>query len=416
MTNTDKSPDLAKLYRAESGRILAALVMVCRDISLAEDALQDAFTQALEKWPQSGNPDNKSAWLYTVAKRRLIDLIRKESHRSARQSQQAVVDLFQRDDSICETDADIPDERLRLIFSCCHPALAQNVQVALTLKTLCGLSSKEIARAYLSSEVTMNQRITRAKRKIRDAGISYSVPEGDALTERLPSVLATIYLIYNESYNAYAGQTLTRDDLADEAIRLARVLYYLLPNPSVAGLLGLMLLHDARRHARRSNQSSYIPLEQQDRSLWDQDKIREGTQLILTALAQGKPDSYQIEAAISSLHATSSNWQETDWPQIEQLYLVLYQLNPSPIVMLNLNVARAYKGELEQAYQAVKNIETDLADYQPYYAAKAELSSKLELFDESLQSYDKAIALTENEAEKEFLKAKREKVKFKLNK
>ncbi len=401
------SPDLAKLYRAESGRILAALIIISRDITMAEDAMQDAFAQAVEKWSVNGEPNNKAAWLFTVARRRLIDNIRKESHRSSRQTQQAVTDMFQYNDSPCETDADIPDERLRLIFVCCHPALAQNAQVALTLKTLCGLTTREIARAYLTSEVAMNQRITRTKRKIRDAGIAYSVPEGDALVERLPSVLATIYLIYNESYSAYTGQTLTREDLANEAIRLARVLYCLLSNPSVAGLLALMLLHDARRPARSSQTQAYIPLQDQDRSLWDQVKIREGTQLVLAALAKSNPDTYQIEAAISSLHATSPSWQETDWPQIEQLYSLLYQLNPSPIVMLNLIVAKAYKGEVNQAYQQLKKIEAELTDYQPYYAAKAELSLMLKLFDESLRNYDKAIALTENEAEKNFLKVKR---------
>jgi len=379
---------------------------------MAEDALQDTFSQAIEKWPVSGEPENKTAWLFTVARRRLIDRIRKESLRSSQQVRQAVADMHQQDDIECETDAEIPDERLKLIFTCCHPALAQKTQVALTLKTLCGLTVREIARAYLTSETTMNQRITRAKRKIRDAGINYEVPEGNLLVERLSSVLATIYLIYNESYNAFEGQTLSREDLANEAIRLARILYSLLPNPSAQGLLALMLLHDARRLSRSTKAQAYIPLQDQDRSIWDKAKIREGTRLTLSALAQGNPDSYQIEAAISSLHATATSWQETDWPQIEQLYKVLYKLNPSPIILLNLNVAKAYKGETEQAYEAVVKLQSDLTNYQPYHAAMAELSFRLGFFHDALQSYDKAITLTKNEAEKNFLISKRETVKI----
>ena len=380
--------------------------MLCKDISMAEDALQDAFTQAVEKWPVSGIPDNQVAWLFTVARRRAIDQIRKQSHRCSQQTQQALQESISLTESVSEADEPIPDERLRLIFTCCHPALAPNVQVALTLKTLCGLSVKEIARAFLISEVAMNQRITRAKRKIRDTAISYSIPQGEALAQRLPTVLSTIYLIYNESYNAYVGQTLSREDLANEAIRLAQILYSLLPQASVAGLLALMLLHDARRQSRQSKKQSYIPLEQQDRRLWDQSKIQRGTCLVVAALAQGQPDDYQIQAAISAVHASSPSWQETDWRQIQQLYAVLFKINPSPVVALNMNVAKAFHGEVEQAYAALKKIELKLVDYQPFYAAKAQLESMLNKNEASIRSYEKAIALTKNEAEKQFLCAK----------
>ena len=378
---------------------------------MAEDALQDACLQAVEKWPVKGVPDNKAAWLFTVARRRLIDSIRKNSHRNSLQTQQALFDLYRNHDSSCEMDEDIPDERLRLIFSCCHPALAPKAQVALTLKILCGLTTNEIARAYLTSQAAMDQRITRAKRKIRDAGIRYSVPEGEALKARLPSVLSTIYLIYNESYSAYSGQTLTREDLANEAIRLARVLYALLPHTDIAGLLALMILHDARRRARNSASQAYIPLEFQDRSLWDKPKIREGTNLVLASLAVGTPNRYLIEAAISALHANSPTWEKTDWAQIEQLYAQLLRHNPSPIVALNLYTAQAFKGDVKTAYDSMKKLESELQDYQPFYAAKAELASMLNYYDESQFSLNKAIDLTNNQAEKQFLIAKRDKLR-----
>ncbi len=405
------SPDLTQLYRAESGRIIAALVMVCKDFTMAEDAFHDACIQAVEQWSQHSAPENKTAWLFTVARRRLIDRIRKESHRKSQQIQQQLTDMYQQDDHSTESDEEIPDERLRLIFTCCHPALVQDAQVALTLKTLCGLTIREIARAYLISEVAMTQRLVRAKRKIEDAGISYVVPEGEDLTQRLSSVLSTIYLIYNESYSAYEGQSLTREDLANEAIRLARVLYTLLPEPPVAGLLALILLHDARRKARQSKTQEFIPLEFQDRSLWDQQKIKQGTDLVLTSLARGRPDPYQIEAAISALHSTSKSWQQTDWKQIHELYQVLYELKPSPIVALNLNVAKAFKGEIKSAFKALLDIEKDLKDYQPFYVAKAEILSMLSRKEQALDQYRKAINLSQNQAEKQFLTDKAKKLK-----
>lgn len=399
--------DLARVFRAESGRILAALMMHTHSIDVAEDALQDALLQATEQWLKIGMPKNKAAWLLTVARRRLIDRIRKDSHRNADITIQSIQDMLPHNTDAIEIDELIPDERLRLIFTCCHPALAQDARVPLTLKTLCGLSAREIARAFLTSEVTMNQRLTRAKRKIRDAGIAYEVPQGDALTERLPSVLSVIYLIYNESYNAFEGQTLTRCDLAKEAIRLARLLHQLLPRPDVAGLLALLLLHDSRRNARSSDTQPFIPLEHQDRTLWSQELIREGTNIVLTAMSEAKPDSYQLQAAISALHAMAPNWESTDWPQIQQLYAMLFQLFPSPVVALNQAMAQAYSGDVETAYSRLSELEIELKTYQPFFAARAELAYQLGENECALRDYDIALSLTKNEAEREFLLAKR---------
>ena len=293
------STSLARTFRAKSGQVLASLVWYCKDLILAEDALQDACEQATIKWPAEGTPENTGAWLHTVAKRKLIDRLRQNHSRSAKQILQFIQDSVYDEPVSMEADQAVPDERLRLIFTCCHPALNEQARVALTLKTLCGLKVNEISRAFLSSETAMSQRLTRAKRKIKDAGIAYKIPEGRALEQRPPSVLAVIYLIYNESYSAYEGQTLTRADLANEAIRLGRILRELMPRPDVSGLLALMLLHDARRSMRSAEDHTFIPLEHQDRSSWNQDHITEGTQILLTALAQGQPDRYQVQAAIS---------------------------------------------------------------------------------------------------------------------
>jgi len=403
------SSNLAQIFRAEYGRILATLMLHTRSIDVAEDALQDALLHATEKWPISGEPKNKAAWLLTVARRRMIDHIRKDTHRNAKQTLQNINDILPINSShqeITENEEGIPDERLRLIFTCCHPALADNVRVPLTLKTLCGLSTREIARAFLTSEVTMNQRLTRAKRKIRDAGIAYEVPKGEALDNRLESVLSVIYLIYNESYNAFEGQTLSREDLANEAIHLARVLHDLLPKPEVAGLLALLLLHDSRRAARSTKSQSFIPLEQQNRSLWNKEQIQEGCSIVLTAMSAAKPGRYQLQAAISALHAMASDWESTDWKQIHQLYGVLYQRNPSPIVALNQHVALAYCGNVALAYQYINLLENELKSYQPFYAARADLAHRLGKTAIAIESYGQALSLTKNDAERAFLEKK----------
>ena len=266
-----------------------------------------------------------------------------------------IADSLQPEQLESEAAQPIPDERLKLIFTCCHPALNQQSQVALTLKTLCGLSAREIARAYLISEIAMNQRLVRAKQKIKKAGIPYRVPGKADLEERLDSVLATIYLIYNESYSAYEGQTLTREDLAEEAIRLAEILHKLLPTPEVAGLLALMLLHQARSPARCSTERAFIPLQEQDRGLWNQQKISAGRHVLLQALDQGKPGKYQLQASISALHSEAASWQETDWKQIFLLYLTLYEAEPTPVIMLNGIVALANSGRADEALHRLEN-------------------------------------------------------------
>lgn len=400
--------DLARVFRAESGRILASLMMDTRSIDLAEDAMAEAVLQATEQWPREGRPRNPPAWLLTVARRRLIDRLRRESLRSAEATLQAVHDTTPEPDEVAEADAPIPDERLRLIFVCCHPALAEDTRVPLTLKTLCGLSVKAIARAFLSSEIAMNQRLTRAKRKILDAGLAYEVPEGDALHERLRSVLAVVYLIYNESYNAYEGQTLSRDDLALEAIRLARLLHDLLPQPEVAGLLALLLLNHARAPARSSATQTFIPLQAQDRALWHTAQIREGTALVVTALGQGRPGAYQLQAAISALHAMAPSWEATDWPQIQGLYAQLYAIHPSPVVALNQAVASAYAGDTAGACARLDALESQLPHYQPFFAARAELCRQTGRWAHARKDYDRALALTQNNAERDFLLARRD--------
>jgi len=402
------TPDLARVFRAESGRIIASLMMHTHSVDIAEDALHDALLEAAEKWLVNGIPKNQAAWLLTVARRRLIDRFRKESFRNARATLQAVLDTQPDIEEFSESEVAIPDERLRLIFTCCHPALADNVRVPLTLKTLCGFSTLEISRAFLTTETSIIQRLTRAKRKIRDAGIPYQVPEGNALNDRLPSVLSVIYLIYNESYSAFDGHSLTRKNLAEESIRLARILHKLLPRPEVAGLLALLLLHHSRESARSSDAVAFIPLEQQNRKLWKQDLIQEGTKILLIALSKGQPGIYQLQASISGLHAMAENWASTDWPQILQLYSLLLQLNPSPVVSLNKAVALAHSGHVEPAYQTLNELEEDLSSYQPFFAARAQLAEQLGKPQQALNDYDKALSFTKNSAERDFLLRKRQ--------
>ncbi|HCH32136.1 MAG TPA: RNA polymerase subunit sigma-24 [Oceanospirillaceae bacterium] len=398
------SHDLTQLMRAEYGRLVGALVAMAGDLSLAEDALQEACAQALEQWQAKGHPQNPAAWLLTTARRRLVDQLRKTKHQNADATQQALLDTHPIHHTDDYTDDDMPDHRLELIFTCCHPAINPEAQVALTLKVVCGLSIGQIARAYLTSEIAMSKRIVRAKFKIKHAGIGYHVPHGAALEQRLLSVLAVIYLIYNESYNAYEGQALTQQDLALEAIHLAEIVHRMLPCPSVAGLLALLLLHDSRRAARSSRTQAYIPLKSQKRSLWNQDNIIKGTKLVKSVLPKGQVERYQVQAAISALHSNAASWELTDWPQIVGLYDVLFDLEPSPICCLNRCVALFYSGVSEQAYKEVKELEVGLGNYQPYHAAKAEMEVGLGQLTAAKQSYDTAIKLSKNDAERQFLK------------
>ncbi len=395
---------LTRLIRAEYGLLVGSLMIMAGDLSLAEDALQEALAQALEQRPSKGQPKKPAAWILTVARRRLVDQLRKAKHRNADLVIQALQNahLTQYDDVY--DSSDIPDHRLELMFTCCHPALAPEVQVALTLKVVCGLSIGQIARAYLTSEAAMSKRISRAKFKIKHAGIGYKVPQGAALEQRLPSVLAVIYLIYNESYSAYEGQTLTQEDLALEAIYLAKLMHGMLPHASVTGLLALLLLHDSRRSARSSQSQTYIPLKLQDRRLWDQEKMAQGTELVKSALVEGQLGIYQVQAAISALHSNSKSWEATDWPQIVGLYKVLYDMEPSPVFLLNYCVALFYAGSIAHAYQEVIALYVHLHDYQPYQAAKAEMEAELGDIEAAKKSYTLAIGLSKNDAERQFLK------------
>ena len=365
--------------------------------------MQDAFVQAIETWPIKGQPRNPQAWLLTTARRRLVDKFRRDSHHNHSKTIQAIMDCLHTDECEHEADSPIPDERLKLMFVCCHPALAREAQVALTLKTLSGLQVKEIARAFLVPEVTMRQRLTRAKQKISKAGIAYEVPDNTQLIERLPAVLSVIYLIFNESYTAYEGQTLSRQDLADEAIRLATILYDLLPRPDVAGLLCLMTLHNARRAARQNTTDRFIPLEKQDRSLWNATEISQAKTLLLRVMAQSQPEPYQTQAAISALHSEAATWEATDWPQIILLYEALYQMSPSPVVKLNQIVAIAHSGKAKAAMTELNTLKNVLIDYQPFYAARAAIAKQLNQISLAIADYEQAIILSKNNAERDYL-------------
>ena len=394
---------LAGVFRDDTGRVLSALIAQLRDFDLAEEALQDALAAALVAWRRDGPPDNGAAWLLTVARRRAIDRLRRTAVRNAPENVQAIVDELEQSVAEPEEDQVIPDERLRLIFTCCNPALNPSAQIALTLRSLCGLSTREIARAFLVPEPTMAQRIVRAKDKIRKAGIPYQVPEAPFLAERLAAVLATIYLIFNEGYAATDGDSPTRADLCEEAIRLGRLLCRLSSAPEAGGLLSLMLLHDSRRMARRDGTGAMVSLEDQDRSLWDVAKIDEGTRLLRTSLGRNRPGPYQVQAAVSALHAEATSFAETDWTQIAGLYAALEQMTPSPVVTLNRAVALSHAGPVGDALALVETVANELGSYQPLFAAKADFLKRLGRHEAAGQAYRAAMDLTTNAAEKEFL-------------
>lgn len=404
---------LAGIYRDDAGRVLAALIGQLRDFDLAEDALQDAVSDALVAWRRDGAPRNPAAWLLTAARRRAIDRLRRASVRAAPENVRTIIDELENAaaDAAGESDADdsraIPDERLRLIFTCCNPALNQPAQVALTLRTLCGLSTSEIARAFLVPETTMAQRLVRAKAKIAKAGIPYEVPAKNALAARLPPVLSTLYLIFNEGYAATGGDAPTRADLCEEAIRLGRLLLSLMPDPETGGLLALMLLHDSRRPARHDAGGALIPLEDQDRTCWDGAKIDEGTRLLRACLSGNRPGPYQIQAAISALHAEAATFAGTDWPQIAGLYDALDRMTPSPVIALNRAVARSHFAPLEETLAHLQTLEKDLRDYQPLFATKADILRRMNDRAGADAAYRRAISLTGNAAERAFLERRR---------
>ena len=392
-----------RLFRQEQGRAVATLIRVLRDFDLAEDAVQEAFAEALRTWPDRGVPSNPGAWITTTARNRAIDRLRRERtlrDRIDTLTRVAELEALGGD----ETDvSEIPDDRLRLIFTCCHPALSMESRVALTLRTLGGLTTGEIARAFLVGEPAMAQRLVRAKRKIRSAAIPYRVPPPELLGERLPGVLAVLYLVFNEGYSTTSGR-LVRTDLCDEAIALGRVLVRLMPGePEAAGLLALMLLHHSRRRARVDGAGELVLLEDQDRAAWDHDMIDEGLRVLDAALAERHPGSYQLQAAIAALHARAPRPEDTDWPQIAALYERLELTSPSPVVALNRAVAVAMADGPARGLPLVDALAGDLDGYHLLHATRADLLRRLGRLEDAAVAYRRALDLVTNPSERSYL-------------
>lgn len=401
---------LEQVFREEYGRIIATLIRISGSFDLAEEALQEAFTAAVSKWEHEGRPHNPGAWLTTVAHRKLLDAVRRDRTRTDKQAELEYettrLQPFVEPDVI-EEPAEYPDDRLRLIFTCCHPSLNREGQVALTLRTLGGLTTTEIAHAFLLPETTLAQRLVRAKQKIRLAGIPYEVPSLDIIGDRLAAVRAVIYLIFNEGYAASAGQNLIRNDLCTEAIRLGRVLCELLPDePENMGLLALMLLQDSRREGRVNDRGELVTLEEQDRSRWDAQEIEEGVQLVQAALSLRRVGSYQLQAAIAAVHAEAERADQTDWRQIVALYEELIRITSSPVVALNHAVAVAMSEGFERGLSFIESAGADgkLENYYLFHASRADLLRRLHRLDEARAAYTRALSLTTNHVEQNYIR------------